>query len=66
VAGVGDIQAVGCMINEGINIFYIICKVEDKPLDCQVISLGAMIFIAAKKFIMKIASVIFKYLNYFA
>jgi hypothetical protein len=56
VAGVGDIQAVGCMINEGINIFYIICKVEDKPLDCQVISLGAMIFIAAKKFIMKITS----------
>jgi len=54
VAGIGAIQAVGWMNNEGINIFYINCTVKDKSLDCQGISFGAMIFTAVEKFITKI------------
>ena len=48
MAGVGAIQAVGWMNNEGINNFYINCTVKDKSLDCQGISLEVMIFIAAE------------------
>jgi hypothetical protein len=53
VAGVGAIQAVGWIIKEGTNIFYSNCTVKDKSLDCQGISLGAMIFISAERFIME-------------
>jgi hypothetical protein len=56
VAGVGAIQAIGWIIKEGTNIFYNNCTVKDKSLDCQGISLGAMIFISAERFIMKITA----------